>query len=485
MNVFAPSFHGRVLRAFALIVVLAVVLAVGVGYYVTERQMDGFVTQLIAVEADSVARSLSRAYGSSGGWRSVERVLADAGFRYAEEEQGHESRSERDERGGSETFHVERVRIVVVDGAGRTVHDNLSLLRPGTPAPELGRERVAVTDGETGRRVGAVYVDVERAFLGTESHGLLRRILTTTALGGVLIAAVALAVAAWLSRRITAPVTRLTEAAGRLAQRGDSALLPVASDDELGKMSAAFNRMTNALQTQRDLRRRLIDDLAHELNTPLSVIRLEAKGLRDGLQEPDQAADRIVREVTMLRNLVRDLSWLAETDSGELRLNRESCPVSELIEAEVGRWQQQARMRRIGLSLQVRPGLPALELDRMRISQALGNVLRNALQHTGAGGRITVTAGPETEGRAALTISDDGAGVDAADLPHLFDRLYRADQSRNRRTGGAGLGLAIAHAIITAHAGTIQVESAGPGQGTTVRLSLPTPGPGAKPRRGR
>ena len=173
----------------------------------------------------------------------------------------------------------------------------------------------------------------------------------------------------------------------------------------------------------------------------------------------------------MLRNLVRDLSWLAESDSGELRLNRESCPVSELLGAEVGRWPQQARMRRIDLALQVRPGLPTLKLDRMRISQALGNVLHNALQHTGAGGRITVTADLETGGRVAIAVSDDGA--DGADLPHLFDRLYRADESRNRRTGGAGLGLAIAYAMVAAHAGTIHVDSAGPGQGTTVRLSLP------------
>ena len=329
-----------------------------------------------------------------------------------------------------------------------------------------------MTAGATGRRVGDVYVDVERAFLGTESHGLLHRILTTTALGGVLIAAVALALAAWISRRITAPVTRLTEAAGSIAQRGDSALLPITSDDELGRMSAAFNRMTNALQTQRDLRRRLIDDLAHELNTPLSVIRLEAKGLRNGLQEPDQAADRIIREVTMLRNLVRDLNWLAETDSGELRLSRESCSVSELLDAEVRRWQPQARMRRIGLSLQARSGLPALDLDRVRISQALGNVVHNALQHTEAGGKITVTADLEISGRVAITVSDDGTGIDEADLPHLFHRLYRADESRSRRTGGAGLGLAIAHAVVTAHAGTIQVASAGRGQGTTVRLSL-------------
>ena len=466
------SLHGRILRGFVLIVVLAVALATGVGYYVTQRYLDGFVVQLIAVEADNVARGLSRAYGSSGGWGMVDRVLADAGYRYDGGEEGHEEGGEREER-GSETFHVERVRIVVVGADGRVIRDNLSRLRPGAPAPELGGERVAVTDGDTGRRVGDVHVDVDRAFLGAESHGLLRGILVTTALGGVLIAAVALAVAAWISRRITAPVTRLTEAARNVARQGGSARLPITSADELGEMSAAFNRMTSALQTQRDLRQRLIDDLSHELNTPLSVIRLEAKGLLDGLQEPEPAADRIIREVTMLHNLVRDLNWLAETDSGELRLDRESCPVADLLAAEVRRWHPQARLRGIDLSFRASPELPAVDLDHMRMGQALGNVVHNALQHTQDGGRIVAVADQEPDGNVAITVTDDGAGIDAADLPHVFDRLYRADESRTRRTGGAGLGLAIAHAIVTAHAGTIRVTSAGRGRGTTVRFSLP------------
>ena len=470
----STSLHGRILRAFVLIVVLAVALGVAVEYYVAQSLMDAFVARLIDVEADGVARSLSRAYRASGGWETVDWVLDDAGYLYGEEEE-HERSGEREEH-GSETFHVERVRIVVVDGAGLVIRDNLSLLRSGTPAPELGGERVAVVDEETGRSVGDVYVDVDRAFLATESHGLLRRMLTSTALGGALIAAVALALAAWISRRITAPVTRLTEAARTVARQGAITLLPITSADELGQMSAAFNRMTNALQTQRDLRRRLIDDLSHELNTPLSVIQLEAKGLLDGLQEPAQAADRIVREVTMLHNLVRDLNWLAETDSGELRLDREPCSVSQLVNAEVQRWQPQARLRRISLSFQPRSVLPELDLDRMRMSQALGNVVHNALQHTDAGGRITVVAARETDGRVTITVADDGAGIDAADLPHLFERLYRADESRTRRTGGVGLGLAIAHAIVTAHGGTIQVTSAGRGQGTTVRFSLATAG---------
>ena len=137
MSVLAASLHGRILRAFVLIVVLAVVLAVGVGYYVTQRQMDGFVAQLIAVEAGNVARSLSRAYGSAGGWATVDQVLADAGYRYAEEEEGHEGSGEHDEH-GAETFHVERVRIVVVDGD-----------RQGDP-----RQPVPATTGSCGAGAG-------------------------------------------------------------------------------------------------------------------------------------------------------------------------------------------------------------------------------------------------------------------------------------------------------------------------------------------
>ena len=200
---------------------------------------------------------------------------------------------------------------------------------------------------------------------------------------------------------------------------------------------------------------------------------MEAKGLHDGLQKPSEGADRIIREVTMLRNLVQDLNWLAETDSGALRLVREECPVAGLLGVEVRRWQPQARLRGIGLSFQARSASPVLELDRMRMNQALGIVVHNALQHTHDGGRIVVAAGVQPDGRVAITVSDDGEGVEAADLPHLFDRFYRADESRSRDTGGSGLGLAIAHAIVTAHAGTITAHSEGPGRGTTVRIVLP------------
>ena len=267
-------------------------------------------------------------------------------------------------------------------------------------------------------------------------------------------------------------MTALTEATQAIAQ-GETAHLPVRSSDELGRMSAAFNEMTTALETQRELRRRLINDVSHELNTPLSVILLEARGLRDGLQTPEEASDNIIQEVDRLRGLVTDLDWLAETDQGEMRLNLEASPVHGLLEEEVERWQPQAQARQVELSLEASRGLPELALDRTRMSQALGNVIGNAVHCTGDGGHIAVRATVENGEALVISITDDGIGIDATDLPHVFDRFYRTDQSRSRGIGGTGLGLAITRAIVEGHGGTLTVESGGPRLGATVTARLP------------
>ena len=329
-------------------------------------------------------------------------------------------------------------------------------------------------DLTTNQPVGHVYVDVNHELLSTESHGFLNTLLYITGIGGLLTVGIGIGLAAWLSKRITAPVTALTEATQAIS-RGDSIQLPVTSSDELGQMSAAFNRMTSSLETQRDLRRRLVDDVSHELNTPLSVIQLEARGLRDGLQTPGRASDQIIREVERLRGLVTDLNSLAETDYGELRLALEASSVFDLLTAEIDRWRPQAQTRQIEVSLEAAEDLPDMHFDRMRMSQAVGNVLSNAIQYTEAGGNIEVRAELDSCGEAlAISIIDDGIGIHAADLPHVFDRFYRSDQSRSRGIGGTGLGLAIARSIVEAHAGTIAVASDGPGQGVAVTIRLPT-----------
>ena len=337
-----------------------------------------------------------------------------------------------------------------------------------------------MVDLSENRAVGYVYVDVNREFLSTESRGFLNTLLLITLVGGIATASIAILLAARLSKRITTPVSALTEATQRIA-KGDTTQLPVTSSDEVGRMSEAFNQMTSALESQRELRRRLINDVSHELNTPLSVIQLEATGLRDGLQTPEQASDQIINEVDRLRGLTTDLDWLAETDSGELRLNIQTSSVQKLLDAELNRWKPQSSANQVNLSLQVSDDIPAIDLDVDRMSQALGNVFSNAIHATDQGGKIVLELVTESEDQITISISDDGVGIDPEDLSRVFERFYRTDQSRSRRMGGRGLGLAITRAIVEAHGGTISLASDGLGQGATVTIRLPLNRPSKLP----
>ena len=464
------SLRWRIMGSIVFVIVLTVVISVGVGYYATQSRLGVFVDEIGDDQASRLARDLSREYTAAGGWETVDRPLSEAGYIY--DGVPRRERSEESERESFELFHQDPIRVVIAGIDGRVVKDNLSKLLSGAIVTDLDGHRGTVFDLTTNQPVGHVYVDVNHEFLSAESHGFLNTLLYITVIGGTLTVGVAILLAAWLSGRITAPVTALTEATQAIAQ-GDTTQLPVTSSDELGQMSAAFNQMTSALETQRDLRRRLINDVSHELNTPLSVIQLEAKGLRDGLQTPESASDHIIQEVDRLRGLVTDLNWLAETDYGEMRLTLETSSIHELLTAEVDRWQPQSQSRQVELSLQVSADLPDMDLDRMRMSQALGNVLSNAINYTEAGGNIVLRAGLESDEALAISIIDDGIGIHAADLPHVFDRFYRTDQSRSRGIAGTGLGLAITRAIVEAHGGTVAVTSDGLGQGVTVTCRLP------------
>ena len=467
------TLRWRIMASTVLVVVLTVLTSVGVGYYATQARLGVFVDRIGGDEAVQLARNLSREYTAAGGWGTLDRVLSQAGYTYVGASE--RERSEESEGEHFELSHQDPVRVVIVGVDGRVVKDNFSELSPGAAAPDLGGHSEVVLDLASSQSVGHVYVDVNREFLSTESHGFLNALLYITLIGGTLTVGVAILVAFWLSKRITSPVTALTEATQAIAQ-GDTSRLPVTSSDELGRMSAAFNRMTSALETQRELRRRLINDVSHELNTPLSVIKLEAKGLRDGLQTPETASDHIIQEVDRLSGIVTDLDWLAETDQGELRLALEATSVHELLTVEADRWQPQSQARQVELSLQVSGDLPVMDLDRMRMSQALGNVVGNAINCTEAGGNIVIRAGTEGGVTLVISVTDDGIGIDAADLPHIFDRFYRTDRSRSRRIGGTGLGLAITRAIVEAHGGTIAVASEGVGRGVIVSIRIPLKG---------
>lgn len=483
------SLRWRLLGAFFLVIVLTIVLTSGVAYWTTQRNLREFVTQIGEEEALFLSDYLSNAYTKSDGWETLIFALADVGYIWnevvvidaIEMQEGDfplpliEAPTEI---GVDQFASFNPSRLVVVDTSSQVLFDSYRLLEPGSLIADLPGVTAPIFDLKNGETVGSLYVTVEEDFLVDESTSFLIDTVRTTFWGGLLTAVIASVLALWLAGRITAPVTALTKATEALVDQNEPTVLPVRSNDELGQMTAAFNQMTAALQTQRDLRKRLINDVSHELNTPLSVIQLEAKGLKDGLQSQTEAADQIMREVGRLHNLVHDLNWLAETDSKELHLALEPVNVAQLLVTEMERWEIPAQTQQVKLQLGDLPTLPEIRLDRKRMSQVLGNILRNGLQHTSAGGTISVEAKIASDGESGgqqvvISISDDGAGIDLEELPHLFERFYRTDRSRSRHSGGSGLGLSISQAIVTAHGGKISISSGGLGKGASVQIGLP------------
>lgn len=312
-------------------------------------------------------------------------------------------------------------------------------------------------DWSSGDLVGYIVTEGQDEF-SDESSEFTQGTFTNTLYGGLITAILAFGIAIWLASRINAPVKALTRAANQLAESGEPERIKVHSNDELGRMSAAFNQMADTIQTQQQIRRQLITDLSHELNTPLSIIRLEAKGMVDGMQAPQEAAANIQREIDLLHGLFTDLELIAEADQNAIQLAKEPVVLVDFLKEVIGRWQSKANLQGIQFQLEAKPAQSTFTFDPNRMGQVLSNLLRNALQHTEKDGRITVTAEASSTD-LTITVQDTGPGIAAEHLPYIFDRFYHLDETQQRTLGGRGLGLAIVKQLVELHNGRVWVDS--------------------------
>ena len=224
-------------------------------------------------------------------------------------------------------------------------------------------------------------------------------------------------------------------------------------------------------------RRRLIADAAHEMRTPVATLEAYLEALEDGVAQPDPATLAVLRAQTArLTRLAGDMAAVSKAEEGRLELSLRPVAPAELARTAVAAASTAYTAKRVSLTLDVEESLPPLRADTERLGQVLGNLLENALRHTPPGGEVTVTVQATSEHQAELAVSDDGEGIPAEHLPHIFERLYRADTARDRQHGGAGTGLAIVKAIVEAHGGRVSATSAGPGAGTRIAVHLPTEG---------
>ncbi len=280
------------------------------------------------------------------------------------------------------------------------------------------------------------------------------------------------ALMAWLlTTRIVRPLDRLNAAVARIGD-GDFAMrLPENRKDELGELSGRVNRLAAALETNLGARRRWLAEISHELRTPVAVLQAELEAMQDGVSPVDEAALASLHgETARLSRLIDDLRDLTLADAGALdyRFERLDLPglVAERLEAA------RTRLAEGDIELVVRSDGPVpVHADGQRLAQLIDNLLQNSLRYTDPGGRLEVRT-ERGDDVARLRWEDSAPGVPASDLPHLFDPLYRVDDSRRRETGGSGLGLAIVGRIAEGHGGRVRASSSGLG-GLAIELELP------------
>ena len=245
------------------------------------------------------------------------------------------------------------------------------------------------------------------------------------------------------------------------------------SDDrgEIGELAQAFNSMASDLEKAEELRRNMVADVAHELRTPLSNLKGYLEAIADGTVQADsRTVSSLQEEAALLSRLVDDLQELSLAEAGKLKLARQPEDITKLIGQTLDSVRGQAKTKGVSLETEL-PKLPAVNIDSHRISQVLRNLLENALAHTAKGGAITVSA--KKRGKwVELSVTDNGEGIPAKDLPNIFERFYRVDKSRARATGGTGLGLTITKRLVEAHGGKIKAQSR-PGKGSRFYFTIP------------
>jgi signal transduction histidine kinase len=469
-------FHSLRFRLLVVLVLVVVAAVGGMAFFntlATTKMFTRYEEDRRMTHHQRLERLLTQHYAQNENWSGVQPVVERMG-------------------------QIAGERVILVSEAGQIVADSAGELvgQPvgqdwDTPAAQIihhGTEVGVLYTDLSGWDVdpGKVFPDSARVRpppppgVDPEGRALLTSVNRTLLLIAVVAGLGAVLLILGLSRRILAPVEALTAAVRRMEAGDLSQRVEVTSRDEIGELARAFNAMADGLARLEELRCNMVTDVAHELRTPLSNIRGYLEALQDGVVQPEgRIIDSLYEEAMLLNHLVDDLQELFLAEAGQLKLERQPVALADIVDRAVEAVRPRAEAERVTVQVDLPEDL-LVDVDPQRMGQVLRNLLDNALTHTPQGGEIAIAARaacPEPSRRSdqwvEVSVRDTGSGIAAEDLPYIFERFYRADKSRSRATGGAGLGLAIARQLVEAHGGRIWVEST-EGEGSTFIFALPT-----------
>jgi two-component system sensor histidine kinase BaeS len=444
----------RLALAFVAVALTAIGLLAALTLWSARSSVEDLVQTQRAQATEEVTTTLGEAYQRAGGWTGA------------------------DLRPAAALAAAAGARLQVRDAEGRVVDDpvlamqqRMGQMHPGTLPMGGPGPVVAAPVLLAGRQVGAVELRFP-AQAPPAALGVRDALVRTVAVGALLGVGVALGVAILIARRITRPVEELTTAARRLGRGDRDARVGSAGGfAELAELGATFDRMAAALQREDELRRALVNDVAHELRTPVTILQASCEELADGLAEPTpERLASLHQEVLRLGRVVEDLEVLAAAEAAALRLDHQPVDLAAVAAGVIELLQPRATQSRVTLRGELHPA--SVSGDPHRLHQVAANLVANAVKYTPSGGTVTVTVEP-AGGSVRLVVADTGPGIEPDELPHLFDRFWRGRAATG--TPGSGVGLTVAAELVRAHRGRIEVAST-PGTGTTFTVCLPEAG---------
>jgi len=436
----------KITAALLAVALLSVLIT---SFFAVKEISDSFAAYIkknLAARAEVLANYIEELY-FAGGWEMVQTGL----------------QFERGRGMGGPGKHTDRV-IITANGVV-VVDNNLEYL--GRSEKELNLKN-GLDIYLNNKKIGTLYLQPFSVY-GLLEESFIASVKRANIAGSILAVAVALVLGIFLSGKILSPLKALIAVVGNFNGQNLHLRAPQISNDEIGELAAAFNKMADTLEKNERLRRQMIADIAHELRTPLSILQGNFELFSEGVLEANQEnLQSLAEEVKRLSRLVEELRELSLAEAGELKIYPVEVEVNKFFSEVVKPFQALAETKKITFNLSLPEKGLNCSFDPDRLKQVVYNLLTNAFQYTGEGGEVRLTA-KLVDQKLYLEVSDTGPGIAPEDLPYIFERFYRGEKSRSRGTGGSGLGLAIAKSLVEAHGGKIMVESR---NGTTFRVVI-------------
>lgn len=449
------KLHPKITFAFVTTVIITAMIIIIIANFSVNFFFKDFVVQYRTARLEQWAGIFTAHYLQKDGWEGIEDIFEESAHRRG--------------RGGR---LLPGDQLILADAEGKVILDT------GEPSLEnrvlskatlAGGLPIEVED----MRVGTLFLNPVSPQGTVSLEEEFSRSLTDAIFwGGVIAVLLAVVLSLFFARKIVSPLYRLNAGVEEFTRGNFKARVIVDSQDEIGKLGEAFNKMAESVEKSEELKRNMTADVAHELRTPLSILQGNLESLQAGIIKPDpEIISSLHDEIIRITMLVNDLQDISLAEAGRLNLNLFKINLKELFHKVSQTFQYEIALKRIKFEKNIPEEDIILKIDRNKIMQVLINLVGNAIRYTPEEGNITLGAQVK-EDRVVIYVSDNGPGVKPEDLPYIFERFYRSRKEYPKKDGGSGLGLAIAKSFVEAHGGSIWAENR-PNGGSTFFFSLP------------